>query len=73
MSHHVHEEAATRILKWLHRAETSLIGVTVVTFNGESGAVQAIKLDEHHGLCFTFDNADDNAHFYPVSTIRMKS
>ncbi len=73
---HVYENAALRILDWLHQAERDLIGAPVVTFNGEAGTVKAIKLDEHHGLCFTIDEPvgviDDCRRFYPVSTIRQK-
>lgn len=76
---HVYELAATRILDWFHRAEQDLIGETVATFNGETGVCRDICLDEHHGLCFTFDEAvaiegqpTDPRRWYPVSTIRRR-
>lgn len=80
---HPYESAAVRILDWLHHAERDLVGATVATFNGEAGTVQAVRLDEHHGLCFTVDDPDPRVigrdfngpkrRYYPVSTIRMKS
>lgn len=74
---YAYESAATRILDWLHHAERDLMGKAIVTFNGEAGDVKAIKLDEHHGLCFTLDEITPSdvptRRFYPVSTIRMKS
>lgn len=73
-------DAAIKILDWLHKAENDLVGETAVTFNGEAGTVRALKLDEHHGLCFTFEaerlgRLGDlvSPRYYPVSTIRMKS
>lgn len=73
---HVYEQAVPRILDWLHQAEEELRGTAVVTFNGETGTVRAIKLDETHGLCFTMDAETlippcEARRFYPVSTIRM--
>ena len=76
-----HDIIATRIIAMLHQAESHLIGRTVVTFSGETGTVCAIKLDDHHGLCFTFDpdpykvfrGGRPSVRWYPVSTIRMKS
>lgn len=76
---HVYERAATKVLQWLHLAEDELVGRAVVTFNGEAGTVHELKLDEHHGMCFTIDPATPSPHyrdgrrFYPVSTIRMFS
>lgn len=77
---YVYEDAATKILDWLHRAERELVGTVVATFNGETGEVRAIKLDEHHGLCFTIDQPNtgfalqyegDGLRWYPVSTIKQ--
>lgn len=71
---HVYETAAVRILDWLHHAERDLIGKSALTFNGEAGTVRAIKLDEHHGLCFTIDEPNIQGHgrrYYPVSTIKQ--
>lgn len=70
------QEAAVAIMEWLHRAEEDLVGSTIATFNGEAGTVHALKLDEHHGLCFTIDETPGLPklrRFYPVSTIRMRS
>lgn len=77
----VSQLAAVKVLEWLHAAEDDLIGATVVTFNGETGVVHAVKLDEHHGLCFSIDQDPHKVfreglppvRWYPVSTIRMKS
>lgn len=78
---YVYENAALRILEWFHQAECDLIGLRVVTVTGEAGTVKAIKLDDHHGLCFTLDEPNtgfarqyegDGLRFYPVSTIKLK-
>lgn len=76
--HYIHEDAATKILEWLHRAERALVGKVIATFNGETGEVRDIRLDEHHGLCFTLDDPErgdaDGAlpqRWYPVSTIKQ--
>jgi hypothetical protein len=79
---YVYENATVRILDWFHHAERDLIGRVVATFNGETGKVLAIKLDDHHGLCFTIDpeiTADmpmpasgiRTRRWYPVSTIKQ--
>ena len=74
-----YEKAALRIMSYLHVAEDDLVGTTVQTFNGEAGMCKDVKLDDHHGLCFTLDDpVRENGHggarrWYPVSTIRMKS
>lgn len=76
---HAYETAAIRILDWLHHAERELVGKSIVTFNGEAGVIQALQLDEHHGLCFTiedpissFDIVESGItrRWYPVATIR---
>lgn len=73
---HPYESATVHILDWLHHAERDLIGAPIVTFNGEAGTVRRVKLDDHHGLCFTFDKRKPNSTFsrrwYPVSTIKFK-
>lgn len=82
---YVYEQAARRIMEWFHQAERDLIGKAIVRASGQAGVVKAIKLDEHHGLCFTLDDALSNLRpepgaqaavfepqFYPVSTIRSK-
>jgi len=73
-----YEKAALRIVSWLHVAEDDLVGEVVQTFNGEVGMCKEVKLDDHHGLCFTLDDPprpgrDGARRWYPVSTIRMKS
>lgn len=74
---HPYELAATGILDWFHRAEKDLIGKIVSTFNGEVGECCDIKLDEHHGLCFTIDpeasGSDMPRRWYPVSTIKERT
>lgn len=50
-----YEKAATSIMTWFHLAEDDLVGHAVTTTSGLAGTVKAIKLDEHHGLCFTLD------------------
>jgi hypothetical protein len=81
VTHHDYERAVVSILKWLHLAEDDLVGSAVQTFNGEAGTVKGLRLDEAHGLCFTFDDPDEFVEaelhrprrWYPVSTIRLKS
>lgn len=70
---HVYERAAIKVMDWLHLAERELVGTVIATFNGETGTVLALKLDEHHGLCFTIDpeSAISTRRWYPVSTIRQ--
>lgn len=73
---YVYESATIRILDWFHHAERDLIGRTVATFNGETGTVLALKLDEHHGICFTFDKEQPIRNgrarrWFPVSTIKQ--
>jgi len=76
-----HDISATRIIAALHAAEVDLVGSTVQTFNGEAGTCKGVRLDDHHGLCFTIDDprtsldmyVRDMRRWYPVSTIRMKS
>jgi hypothetical protein len=74
---HVYERAVIKILDWLHLAERELVGNVIATFNGETGKVLAVRLDDHHGLCFTIDDPDMNEdgllsqRWYPVSTIKQ--
>jgi hypothetical protein len=71
---HVYETAAIRIVDWLHHAERDLIGKVIATFNGETGKVLGVRVDDHHGLCFTIDPAEDPTivrRWYPVSTIKQ--
>lgn len=76
---HVYEDAAIRILDWFHHAERDLIGKVIATFNGETGTILALRLDDHHSLCFTFDpersgsqqTKNSGRRWYPVSTIKQ--
>ncbi len=73
---HVYEKAATKVMEWLHLAERDLLGRTIATFNGEAGTVRHLALDDHHGICFSFEEPPpvQNGHtqkFYPVSTIKL--
>lgn len=77
---HVYERAALKILDWLHVAERELVGSAIATFNGETGTVKGLALDDLHGLCFTFDDEVEPfiamelgraRRFYPVSTIKQ--
>jgi hypothetical protein len=70
---HVYENAAARIIDWLHHAERDLIGRVVTTFNAEAGAVRGLKLDDHHGLCFSFEPEGPIRirRWFPVSTIKI--
>lgn len=80
---HVYENAAAGILRWFVEAEDDLLGHTVITFNGEAGTVQDVRLDEHHGLCFTLDpptilkgspmfpDVANSRRYYPVATIKF--
>ena len=78
---HVYENAATRIIDWLHHAERDLIGSTVTTFSGDSGVITGIRLDDHHGICFSleaephkvFRSTLPGVRWRPVSTIARKS
>lgn len=73
-----HDILATRIIAAFHAAETDLVGKSVETFNGAHGKVREVRLDDHHGLCFTLgEHTEDEIlgqyRWYPVSTIRSKS
>ena len=71
---HVYEKAALHILDWFHHAERDLIGKVVATFSGETGTILALRLDDHHALCFTFGHVDEagtSKRWYPVSTIKQ--
>jgi hypothetical protein len=70
---HVYEDAAIRIMDWFHHAERDLVGKVVATFGGETGTVLALKLDDHHALCFTLDvgGPETPRRWFPVSTIKQ--
>lgn len=67
---YLYEKAARAILVWLHIAEDDLVGHCIVTASGETGTCQAVCLDDHHGLCFTFDEEKPTRRWMPVSTIK---
>ena len=79
---HVYEKAVIHILDWFHHAERDLIGKVVATFNGDTGRILSLRLDDHHSLCFTFDpeitpetpmpaSGLKSRRWYPVSTIKQ--
>lgn len=77
---YVCHSAAFNILEWLHRAEADLVGKRVQTFGGAIGEVKDVRLDDDHGLCFTFDEKIDafvavelnkRRRYFPVSAIRL--
>lgn len=66
-----HERAVTQIIDWLRSAESELIGKEIVTFRGARGVVTDLRLDNDHGLMFTFEHPELlEKRYYPVSTIR---
>ncbi len=73
---YVYETAVIRITDWFHHAERELIGKVIATFNGDTGKILALRLDDHHGLCFTIDEESPVTNgrarrWYPVSTIKQ--
>lgn len=70
---HEYESASIRILDALHQAERDLIGSRVRTFSGLRGIVEAVRLDEHHGLQFTIESHHPHTprRWLPVSTIKV--
>lgn len=78
---HVFHSAAVRILDWLHHAERDLVRASVITMTGDKGVVKEVRLDDLHGVCFTFDDPVSGfdevecgmvRNWRPVSTIRTK-
>jgi hypothetical protein len=67
-----HERAVTQILDWLRSAEEELVGREILTFRGARGTVTELRLDNDHGLMFTFCEGEPKR-YYPVSTIRSWS
>jgi hypothetical protein len=66
-----HERAVTQIIDWLRQTEEQLIGKEIMTFRGARGVVTELRLDNDHGLMFTFEPPDAiQKRYYPVSTIR---
>jgi hypothetical protein len=72
---HVYESAVIHIMDWLHRAERDLVGHSIKTFTGRMGIVREVRLDEHHGLCFTIaterEHGEPERRWYPVATIKV--
>ena len=75
-----YERGSVHILDWLHRAEEELINNIATMFNGETGKILEVRLDDAHGLCFTFDKSNEGfalqregpgQKWYPVSTIKL--
>lgn len=78
---HACQRAAVRILDWFHHAESDLLNARVITMTGDTGVVKEIRLDDFHGVCFTFDDPVSGfdeiecgvqRRWRPVSTIRQK-
>jgi hypothetical protein len=66
-----HERAVTQIMELFQAAEHELLGRKVATFRGATGTVLDLRLDNDHGLMFTFEPPElPQRRFYPVSTIR---
>lgn len=66
-----HERAVAQIMEWFQAVERDLVGNEVTTVRGARGVVADIRLDNDHGLMFTFEPGDHvERRFYPVSTIR---
>jgi hypothetical protein len=59
---------ASRILRVFQEAEAELVGKTVVLTDGKAGTVEAIWLDELHGLRLSVKGHEGK---WPVSTIRF--
>jgi hypothetical protein len=59
---------ASAILREYHTAETELIGKAVVLSDGKAGTVEAVYLDEMHGLRLSIAGHPGK---WPVSTIKL--
>lgn len=65
----ISEDAAIRIMDSLHEAERDLVGRDF-TVNGEpAGFIQAVRLDDVHGLKVT----SNHLRWHPLSTIVLAS
>ncbi|MCP4619737.1 MAG: PRC-barrel domain containing protein [Bradyrhizobium sp.] len=62
------KEHASAILREYHRAESELIGKAVVLSDGKAGTVEAVFLDEMHGLRLAVAGHPGK---WPVSTIKL--
>jgi hypothetical protein len=59
---------ASTILCAFHQAEVELVGKAVILSDGKAGAVEAVSLDEDHGLRISIRGHPGN---WPVSTIKF--
>jgi hypothetical protein len=59
---------ASTILRAFHEAEAELVGKAVILSDGKAGMVEAISLDEGHGLRISIRGHDGR---WPVSTIKF--
>jgi hypothetical protein len=59
---------ASTILHAFEQAEAELIGKAVVLSDGKAGTVEAVLLDEFHGLRISIAGHDGK---WPVSTIKF--
>jgi hypothetical protein len=59
---------ASRILRAFMEAEAELVGKTVVLTDGKAGTIEAIWLDELHGLRLSIKGHEGK---WPVSTIKF--
>lgn len=62
------KQHASAILREYHKAEVELIGKGVVLSDGKAGTVEAIFLDEMHGLRISIAG---HLGKWPVSTIKL--
>lgn len=66
-----HEKAVAEIMEWFRQAEQALVGKEITTFRGARGKVSDIRLDNDHGVMFTFEPPElGERRYFPVSTIR---
>lgn len=62
------KQHASAILQEYHRAEMKLIGKAVVLSDGKAGTVEAVFLDEMHGLRLSIAGHPGK---WPISTIKL--
>ena len=62
------KQHASAILREYHRAELEMIGKAVVLSDGKAGTIEAIFLDEMHGLRLSIVGHPGK---WPVSTIKL--
>ena len=59
---------ASIILREFHQAQSELVGRAVVLTDGKAGTVDALSLDELHGLRISIRGHDGK---WPISTIKL--